>query len=80
MTETDDQYKRALADRGDVDGSGVVDVSDIAKVAAHIKGVKAIDKYSLNAADVNNDGDVNVTDIALQAAHIKGIKAIDTPK
>lgn len=80
VTETDDQYKRALADRGDVDGSGVVDVSDIAKVAAHIKGVKAIDKYSLNAADVNNDGDVNVTDIALQAAHIKGIKAIDTPK
>ena len=42
--------------------------------------MKAIDKYSMNAADVNNDGDVNVTDIALQAAHIKGIKAIDTPK
>ena len=80
VAETDDQYKRALADRGDVDGSGTVDVTDIAMTASHIKGIKAVDKYSVNAADVNNDGDINVTDIAMQAAHIKGLKAIDTAK
>ncbi|MBO6308999.1 MAG: hypothetical protein J6N70_09250 [Oribacterium sp.] len=45
-------------------------------IAAHIKGIKAIDENAVKAADVNGDGDVNVTDIAMIAAHIKGIKAI----
>ena len=61
---------------GDVNGDGEINVTDIAKVAAHIKGIKALDEKGFKAADVNGDGDVNVTDIAKIAAHIKGIKAI----
>ena len=61
---------------GDVNGDGEINVTDIAKVAAHIKGIKALDENGIKAADVNGDGEVNVTDIAKIAAHIKGIKAI----
>ena len=61
---------------GDVNGDGDINVTDIGMVAAHIKGIKALDEKAIKAADVNGDGDVNVTDIAMIAAHIKGIKAI----
>ena len=61
---------------GDVNGDGDINVTDIAMVAAHIKGIKALDENGIKAADVNGDGEVNVTDIAKIAAHIKGIKAI----
>ena len=61
---------------GDVNGDSEINVTDIAMVAAHIKGIKALDENAVKAADVNGDGDVNVTDIAMIAAHIKGIKAL----
>ena len=61
---------------GDVNGDGDINVTDIGMVAAHIKGIKALDEKAIKAADVNGDGDVNVTDIAMIAAHIKGIKPI----
>lgn len=59
---------------GDVNGDGKVNVTDISKVAAHVKGIKKLDSES--AADVNGDGKVNVTDISKIAAHVKGIKAL----
>ena len=62
--------------RGDVDGSGEINVTDISLIAAHIKGIKPLDPAALKRADVNNDGDVNVTDISTLAAHIKGIKPL----
>ena len=62
--------------KGDVNGDGNINVTDIAMVAAHIKGIKALDENAVKAADVNSDDQVNVTDIAMIAAHIKGIKAI----
>lgn len=61
---------------GDINGDGAINVTDIAMVAAHIKGIKALDENAVKVADVNKDDAVNVTDIAMIAAHIKGIKAI----
>lgn len=77
VAETEDQYKRALAQRGDVNGDGKVNITDVSLIAANVKGKKAIDKYSLNAADANGDGTVNVTDITAAAAQVKSIKLIE---
>jgi hypothetical protein len=62
--------------KGDVNGDGAINVSDITKIAAHIKGKKKLTGDSLLAADVNGDGKVNVTDITQIAAHIKGKRQI----
>ena len=70
-TESKPEY-----DRGDVNGDGDINVTDIAMLAAHIKGIKALDDDAQLRADVNGDNDLNVTDIGIIAAHIKGIKAI----
>ena len=77
VAETEDQYKRALAQRGDVNGDGRINVTDISIIAANVKGIRPIDKYSINAADTNSDGSINVSDIALAAAHVKSIRKID---
>ena len=62
--------------KGDVNLDGDINVTDIAMVASHIKGIKALTGDGLKNADVNGDGNVNVTDIAMIASHIKGIKAL----
>ncbi|WP_295156460.1 glycoside hydrolase family 3 N-terminal domain-containing protein [uncultured Ruminococcus sp.] len=63
--------------KGDLTGDGMINVTDISKLAAHVKGVKALDGDIKSAADLNGDGDINVTDISILAAHIKGIRTID---
>ncbi|WP_242840453.1 dockerin type I domain-containing protein [Ruminococcus albus] len=61
---------------GDVNGDGKLNVTDITKVAAHIKGKKMLDDAVLQYADVNHDGKINVSDITKIAAHIKGKKLL----
>jgi len=51
-------------------GDGVINISDISKLAAHIKGKRLLSK-AVNA-DINGDGKVNVTDLSKLAAHVKG--------
>ena len=58
--------------KGDVNLDNVVNITDITKVAAHIKGKKVLTGDSLKAADVNDDNKINITDITKIAAHIKG--------
>ena len=55
---------------GDLNGDNKVNVTDIIKIAAHIKGKRLLPDPS--AADFNKDGKINVTDIIKLAAHIKG--------
>ena len=55
---------------GDLNGDNKVNVTDILKIAAHIKGKRLLPDPS--AADFNKDGKINVTDIIKLAAHIKG--------
>ncbi|MBP1535573.1 MAG: leucine-rich repeat protein [Ruminococcus sp.] len=65
-----------LAGKGDVNEDGNVDVTDIAMIASHIKGIKALSEQGKKNADVNNSATIDVSDIALIASHIKGIKAL----
>ena len=61
---------------GDVNNDGFINVTDISKIAAHVKGIKSLTKEEMLRADVNPDGNINVTDISKTAAHVKGIKSI----
>ncbi|MCR5541209.1 MAG: dockerin type I repeat-containing protein [Ruminococcus sp.] len=63
--------------KGDVNFDKKINVTDITKVAAHIKGKKLLTGDSFKAADVNNDNIINVTDITKIAAHIKGRIVLD---
>lgn len=65
-----------LAVNGDINGDGKVNVTDISKTAAHVKGVSAIKNDAAFLADVNEDHRVNVTDISLIAANVKGTKKL----
>ncbi len=61
---------------GDVNGDGIVNVTDISKAAAHVKGIKALSEEEFARADVDKDDAVKVTDISKIAAHIKGIRSL----
>ena len=58
---------------GDVDGDGIVKMSDLAKINAHIKETKTLEDYALACADVDGNGQVKMTDLARVNAHIKEI-------
>ena len=62
---------------GDINGDDVINVADISKVAAYIKGLRTLTEEQRTSADVNGDGKINVADITRIAAHIKGLKMIE---
>ncbi|MBP5267791.1 MAG: dockerin type I repeat-containing protein, partial [Ruminococcus sp.] len=57
---------------GDLDGNGVINVNDIVKLAAHIKGKRMLSAAAIKAADVNGDGKLDINDLVKIAAHVKG--------
>lgn len=61
--------------RGDLNNDGLVNVTDLTRLAAHIKGKKLLPDPNL--ADLNGDGKVNITDRTRLAAHIKGKKLLN---
>ena len=70
------ESKPATLKNGDANCDRKVDVTDIAVIAAHIKGIQPIRGDGYDLADVNKDGKLSVTDISMIASHIKGIKAL----
>lgn len=62
--------------RGDVSGDGKVNVADVARLYAHIKGGAQItDAYSLACGDVSGSS-LNISDVAQIYAHSKGNKPL----
>ena len=61
---------------GDCNRDGIIDVTDIAIIAAHVKGVKKLDGRGPLTADVDETGLINITDVSTIAAHVKGKKLI----
>ena len=57
--------------KGDANGDGKVNVTDIVEMVNHILGSES-DKFLFDAADVNEDGKVNVTDIVMVVNIILG--------
>lgn len=61
---------------GDVDGNGKVNIGDVAKINAHVKGSSLLtDPYWLECANVNG-GKLNIGDSATLYAHIRGTKKL----
>lgn len=57
---------------GDVDGSGRVNIGDVAKLNAHVRAVTLItDEYQLLCANVNG-GKLNIGDVAALYSHVQG--------
>ena len=61
---------------GDVTGDGRVNVGDVSKLYAHIRGTALLtDDYQLLCANVNG-GSLNVGDVSAIYAHVKGTKVL----
>ncbi|WP_024856622.1 dockerin type I repeat-containing protein [Ruminococcus albus] len=58
--------------KGDVNGDGKININDLTKIAAHVKGKKLLTEEEQMRADVNGDGKLDINDISKIAAHIKG--------
>ena len=58
--------------KGDVNGDGKVNTSDVGKVNAHAKGASSLTGYQFACADINGDGKVNTSDVGKLNAHAKG--------
>jgi hypothetical protein len=62
--------------KGDVTGDGQINVGDVARLYAHIKGgTKLTDEYVLLCANANG-GSLNIGDVATIYAHVKGSKML----
>ena len=67
-------YAHADRKTGDINGDGVTNVTDISKLAAHVKGIRPLYSEPLKYADINSDGRVDVSDIIILAKIVKGQK------
>ena len=62
--------------KGDINGDGKININDLTKIAAHVKGKKLLTEEEQMRADVNGDGKLDINDISKIAAHIKGKRLI----
>jgi hypothetical protein len=61
-----------LGIKGDVTGEGSVNMGDLSRLYAHIRGASILTGDILFIADVTGDGNVNMGDISQIYAHIRG--------
>ena len=58
--------------KGDINGDGRINTSDVGKVNAHAKGSSLLTDYQFACADINGDGKVNTSDVGKINAHARG--------
>ena len=58
---------------GDVTGDGKINIMDVVKLYAHVKGTPITDEYALACGDVSGDGKINIMDVVKLYAHVKGV-------
>ena len=58
--------------KGDVSCDGRVNMGDVSKLYAHIKGTNILTGDALFMADISGDGRINMGDVSKLYAHIKG--------
>ena len=59
--------------RGDVTGSGDVNVQDVTAIVQHVLGIKLLNEKQQELADVNNDGIINVLDVTNTMQYVLGV-------
>ena len=58
--------------KGDINGDGRINTSDVGKANAHAKGSSLLTEYQFSCADINGDGKVNTSDVGKINAHARG--------
>ncbi len=58
--------------RGDVNGDGLINITDMLSVKSHILGKSTLTGAEALAADISGDGNINITDVLQVKAHILG--------
>lgn len=64
---------------GDIDGNGIIDVIDAAKIFNHINGVSALEDAQFYAADMNCDGVIDIEDAVHLMFQITGVDTAEKP-
>ena len=85
LTENDDgsltvSYEEAKEDilKGDVTGEGKINIMDVVKLYAHVKGVSTItDQQTLLRSDVTGDGKINIMDVVKLYGYVKGTVSLN---
>ena len=68
--EVDEYYNVVV---GDINGSGTITISDVAKVFSHIMNYnEIIESYNLEAADVNGSTTITISDVSKMYSYIMG--------
>ena len=63
--------------KGDVTCDGNVNIADVARLYAHVRGVTPItDAYVLSLGEVTGDGKVNIADVSRIYAHVRGVNPL----
>ncbi|CAM3615254.1 dockerin type I repeat-containing protein [Erysipelothrix anatis] len=64
---TELEHKQQINDHlvGDVNGDGILNISDMAMIKSHLMGVRRLEKVEQLRADINKDGIVDGTDLEL---------------
>ena len=62
-----------ICPRGDVAGDGKVNIMDVVKLYAHVKGTPITDAYALACGDVTGDNKANIMDVVKVYAYVKGV-------
>ena len=62
--------------KGDLNGNGKIDASDLLQVKSHIKKVKPLEGDDFTCADVDGNGAINAADLLKMKAHMKGVSSI----
>ncbi|MBR3249544.1 MAG: C40 family peptidase [Clostridia bacterium] len=62
---------------GDVNGNGIVELTDYSMILKHVKGIKLLEGEQLERADVNQNGNIDLTDYSMVLKHVKGIKLLN---
>ncbi|MBR4933625.1 MAG: hypothetical protein IKZ03_04130, partial [Clostridia bacterium] len=57
--------------KGDINGDGRVNTTDVGRANAHAKKTSLLEGYAFACADLNGDGRVNTTDVGRANAHAK---------
>ena len=58
--------------KGDVNGDGKIDISDLAMIKGYMLGKTSLSGVKFNAADINADSKIDISDLAMVKAHMLG--------
>lgn len=76
ITNNNIKTEFTLKIKGDIYGDGVIDISDLAMIKAHMLKKRTLDGIKFSASDINEDGVIDISDLAMVKAHMLGKRKI----